>query len=78
MYRYTPINKVLPILETDPNGVYWVQIIATSNDQPIAINAVRYQLYDNTVGTPTGVRMLNTHLHYLFKKTAVDTTFDAN
>ncbi len=78
VYRYTPQNKTIPVLETDPNGVYWVQIMGVTNSSQLAVNAIRYQVYDNTVGTPTGVRMLNTHLHYLFKKTEIDNTFDAN
>lgn len=78
VYRYTPQNKVYPILENDPFGVYWVQLMGTTNNSQLAVNAIRYMIYDNTAGTPTGVKMLNTHMHYLFKKTAVDNQLDAN
>ena len=77
--RYFPQNKTVSPLEADRYPVYWVQIIGVTNGAQIAINDSSTQAFDDTYnGTYVtgGVQMYKTHLHYSFKKTAVDTTFD--
>lgn len=78
IYRYIPMNKLIPVLEADAYGVYWVQVIGTNNTTDLAINAISMMPYDNSTGSPTGLKMLNQHLHYLFKKTEVDNQLDGN
>lgn len=77
--RYFPQNKTIAPLEADRYPVYWVQIIGTTNGAQIAINDSSTQAFDDTYWASYqtgGVQMYKTHLHYSFKKTAVDTTFD--
>ena len=77
--RYFPQNKTVSPLEADRFPVYWVQIIGTTNGAQIAINDSSTQAFDDTYQATYvtgGVQMYKTHLHYSFKKTAVDTTFD--
>jgi hypothetical protein len=76
--RYVPHNKVIPVLETDPYNVYWIQIIGVTADSDLAINANWRMIYDSTIPAATTYKMLNTHLHYLFRKLFVDNQLDAN
>lgn len=79
-YRYIPINKVISALEADAYGTYWWQIIGTTNTSDFAIQSCYRQVFDDTYNAAyvATLRHMKTHLHYLFKKTDIDNTFDAN
>jgi len=81
--RFCPNNKIVPVLENDRHSVYWWCIEGQTDNSVLAVNSVETQVYDNTNGDEVTynnssiTRMLNTHLHYMFKKTTVDNQLDA-